>query len=323
SKDVRGGGRGHADPCIRPPAAAPPALLASTDPPLPRGLPLPDISRRSCQVCHNRKSPFRVNSVRGGAIAREKRQSAGYKKRMGTAIMTSRDPGRVNKPLLTEAVMFFSDQGIAREMLFTEFEALLDGLVAAPDFADETVEAVFLQINSRLYVRAAVFFTVDFDLDGYVNRVWNLPLRTLAEKAARGADMGGGPIRLSCLGFCHHKAYQHTMWKPGQRGGKADAAWIKQAVTRHGVGITAEDEEEAADSVDPLLEMTAEMERLRKSHAGEVDEYLRQIGELQARLRQQEQEHRDELDRLRGEHADHLTIVRGELQDIKRQLEEQ
>src|SRR5690606_23283896 len=159
STDVRGGGRGRADPCIRPPAAAPPALLASTDPPLPRGLPLQDISRRSCQVCHNRKSPFRVNSVRGGAIAREKRQSAGYKKRMGTAIMTSRDPGRVNKPLLTEAVMFFSDQGIAREMLFTEFEALLDGLVAAPDFADETVEAVFLQINSRLYVRAAVFFT--------------------------------------------------------------------------------------------------------------------------------------------------------------------
>lgn len=269
---------------------------------------------------------------------------------MGTAIMTSRDPGRVNKPLLTEAVMFFSDQGIAREMLFTEFEALLDGLVAAPDFADETVEAVFLQINSRLYVRAAVFFTVDFDLDGYVNRLWNLPLRTLAEKAARGPDMGGGPIRLSCLGFCHHKEYQHSMWKPGQRGGKADLAWIKQAVTRNGLGIIGEDEEakvvlttenlqvvaedawygatasqeeEAADSVDPLLEMTAEMEKLRKSHAGEVDEYLRQIGELQARLRQQEQEHRDQLDRLRGEHADHLTIVRGELQDIKRQLEEQ
>ena len=65
------------------------------------------------------------------------------------------------------------------------------------------------------------------------------------------------------------------------------------------------------------------MDKLRKAHAGEVNEYLRQIGELQARLRQQEQEHRDELDRLRGEHADHLTIVRGELQDIKRQLEEQ
>src|SRR5690606_41030955 len=73
------------------------------------------------------------------------------------------------------------------------------------------------------------------------------------------------------------------------------------------------------DALPILLEMTAEMEKLRKSHAGEVDEYLRQIGELQARLRQQEQEHRDELDRLCGEHADHLTIVRGELQDIKRQ----
>src|SRR5690606_4638795 len=105
-QDVRGGGRWHADPGIPPTPAAAPALRASTGPPFPRALPLPDISRRSCQVCHNRKSPFRVNSGRGGAIAREKRQSAGYKKRMGTAIMTSRDPGRVNKPLLTEAVMF-------------------------------------------------------------------------------------------------------------------------------------------------------------------------------------------------------------------------
>ena len=84
------------------------------------------------------------------------------------------------KPLLTEAVMFFSERGICKEMLFPEFEALLDGLVAAPEHADETVQAVFLQINTRLHVRAAVFFNIDFDLDGYVNRLWNLPLRQIA-----------------------------------------------------------------------------------------------------------------------------------------------
>lgn len=66
------------------------------------------------------------------------------------------------KPLLTEAVMFFSERGISKEMLFPEFEALLDGLVASPEFADETVEAVFLQINARLQVRAAVFFYPGF-----------------------------------------------------------------------------------------------------------------------------------------------------------------
>lgn len=261
-------------------------------------------------------------------------------------MMNSRNLDRIYKPLLTEAVMFFSEQGISREMLFAEFEALLDGLVAAPDFADETMEAVFLQINHHLHVRAAVFFTIDFDLDGYVNRLWNMPLRNLAEKAGRGPDMGGGPIRLACLGFCNSKAHQHNLWKPGQRGGKADLAWIKQAVTRNGLGILGEDEEARAVLVTENLQMAAEdtwydpsttpaeetareaeltdaMDKLRQAHAGEVTEYLRQIGELQARLRHQEQEYRQQLDLLRGEQADHLTVVQGELLDIKRELEEQ
>ncbi|WVM93440.1 hypothetical protein ULG90_05765 [Halopseudomonas pachastrellae] len=121
------------------------------------------------------------------------------------------------KPLLTEAVMFFSERGISKEMLFPEFEALLDGLVASPEFADETVEAVFLQINARLQVRAAVFFTLDFDLDGYVNRLWNMPLRQIAERAERGPDMGGGPIRLVCLGYNKQPQYRPMLWKPGQR----------------------------------------------------------------------------------------------------------
>ena len=255
------------------------------------------------------------------------------------------DPGKIQKPLLTEAVMFFSEQGISREMLYPEFEALLDGLVTAPDFADETVEAVFLQINHRLHVRAAVFFTLDFDMDGYVNRLWNLPLRNIAEKAGRGPDMGGGPIRLACLGFCANRNYLPHLWKPGQRGGKADLAWIKQAVTRNGLGILGEDEEAkavlAADNLQVAAEdawygaasapaegvaretLLADMDKLRKAHAGEVAEYLRQIGELQARLRQQEQDYRQQLDMLKGEHAEHLTIAQGELLDIKRELAEQ
>src|SRR5690606_27760570 len=259
--------------------------------------------------------------------------------------MISSDPGKIQKPLLTEAVMFFSEQGISREMLYPEFEALLDGLVTAPDFADETVEAVFLQINHRLHVRAAVFFTLDFDMDGYVNRLWNLPLRNIAEKAGRGPDMGGGPIRLACLGFCANRNYLPHLWKRGQRGGKADLAWIKQAVTRNGLGILGEDEEAkavlAADNLQVAAEdawygaasapaegvaretLLADMDKLRKAHAGEVAEYLRQIGELQARLRQQEQDYRQQLDMLKGEHAEHLTIAQGELLDIKRELAEQ
>lgn len=262
--------------------------------------------------------------------------------------MNASEVGRIQKPLLTEAVMFFSEHGISREMLFPEFEALLDGLVAAPECADETVEAVFLQINHRLHVRAAVFFTLDFDLDGQINRLWNMPLRQLAEKAGRGPDMGGGPIRLSCLGFCTTNEYRAGMWKPRQRGGKADLSLIKQAVTRNTLGILGEDEEAravlATDNLQVAAEdawyggnpvpvaddaavsnedLAAELEAQKKAHAGEVVEYLRQITELQSRLSVQEQIHRQQLENLRVQHAEQLSVAQGELLDIKLELAEQ
>lgn len=261
--------------------------------------------------------------------------------------MNASEMGRIQKPLLTEAVMFFSEHGISREMLFPEFEALLDGLVAAPECADETVEAVFLQINHRLHVRAAVFFTLDFDLDGQVSRLWNMPLRHLAEKAGRGPDMGGGPIRLSCLGFCNTNEYRAGMWKPRQRNGKADLSLIKQAVTGNALGIIGEDEEARAvlatdnlqvvaedawyggnpvplaGDADAQTDLAAELKALKTAHAGEVTEYLRQITELHSRLSVQEQIHRQQSENLRIQHAEQLSVAQGELLDIKHELAEQ
>lgn len=262
--------------------------------------------------------------------------------------MDARDVVRIQKPLLTEAVMFFSEYGISREMLFPEFEALLDGLIAAPECVDETIEAVFLQINHRLHVRAAVFFTIDFDMDGYVNRLWNLPLRQLAEKASRGPDMGGGPIRLVCLGFGSGQ-YQANMWKPRQRSGKADLTLIKLSVLRNALGILGDDEEALAVLAGGHLQMAAEdawygnnspasgaetqreaelalaaeMEALKKAHVGEVAEYLEGIAALQKRLSVQGQVHRRQLDELRAQHDDQQAVARGELMDIKQELAEQ
>lgn len=260
------------------------------------------------------------------------------------------------KPLLTEAVMFFSERGICKEMLYPEFEALLDGLMGTPDFADETMEAVFLQINSRLQVRAAVFFTLDFDMDGFVNRLWNLPLRTLAEKAARGPDMGGGPIRLVCLGFTNQPQYKPHLWKPGQRGGRSDLAWVKEAVRRNALGIVGEDEEALALLASERLQVAAEdswygggnsIESVRlggqppaeavaapaaaqPAEAPATQEreefqrklalYTRQIQSLQEQLRAVQSAHQAELERLKEEQTDHLKVAQGELLDIKNEL---
>ena len=261
---------------------------------------------------------------------------------MGTAV----------KPMLTEAVMFFAERGICKEMLFPEFEALLDGLVASPEFADETVEAAFVQINSRLQVRAAVFFTLDFDLDGYVNRLWNMPLRQLAEKAERGPDMGGGPIRLVCLGYNKQPNYRPLLWKPGQRAGTNDLALIKDAVKRNTLGILGQDEEEIGIIATERLQVAAEdswygsgviidpdnttllpiessaphsddLDEVLEQHALEVREYQRQIELLNNRLKALTFEKDQALAEIKGTHADHLEIVQGELLDIKQELAQQ
>ncbi|WP_022962249.1 chromosome segregation ATPase [Halopseudomonas pelagia] len=252
----------------------------------------------------------------------------------------------VRKPLLTEAVLLFSERGIAKEMLYPEFEALLDGLVSSPEFADETVEAVFLQISNRLHVRGAVFFTIDFDLDGNINSLWNMPLRNMVEKAGRGPDMGGGPIRLVCLGFASDTKYRPHLWKPGQRGGRSDLLMIKEAVTRNTLGILGDDEETLTVLQTDRLQVAAEdawyggvnnvvpidgaNQSAVSDSASAVDaraaERARQdaeIAELHEQIDQLVQQKHAELIALRQQHEDNLAIIQGELGDIKNELAQQ
>ena len=95
-----------------------------------------------------------------------------------------------NKAQMTEAVLFFNERGVCKQMLFPEFEALLDNVVNMPEFADEQMRLVYVLINPRLMVRAAVFFYLDFDERGSADSGWNLPLRHLADNAGRGPDLG-------------------------------------------------------------------------------------------------------------------------------------
>lgn len=252
----------------------------------------------------------------------------------------------MHKPLLTEAVLFFSERGIAKQMLYPEFEALLDGMMSTPEFADETVEAVFVQINSRLHVRAAVFFTLDFDLEGNISPLWNIPLRTLAEKAGRGPDMGGGPIRLACLGFCNDSRFKPNLWKPAQRAGKSDLLTVKEAVTRNTLGILGEDREALGVIRPEHLQMAAEdawygnggtvspqpqAGQASAEKAGSRDKAdapaaeqhaacKEQISDLKRQLGELRQLREVELAAERQRHQDHLSIVQGELLDIKNEL---
>jgi hypothetical protein len=161
-----------------------------------------------------------------------------------------------NKAQMVEAVLFFNEQGVCKQMLFPEFEALLDNVVSMPEFADQQMRMAYVLINPRLMVRAAVFFYLDFDEAGAADSGWNLPLRHLADNAGRGPDLGAGPIRLACRSQCPVSWHQMHLWDPSLAPGKNDLALIRDVVKRNALGLLAE--EETAVVLPERLQVAAE-----------------------------------------------------------------
>ena len=83
-----------------------------------------------------------------------------------------------------EAILFFQDGEVQKEMMFAEFEAVLDGIVGLDDLAGEVMQAAFVMVSGRLAVKGIAFFEISFDSEGYADPKWNIPLRTLVDRSA-------------------------------------------------------------------------------------------------------------------------------------------
>lgn len=59
-----------------------------------------------------------------------------------------------------EAILFFDDLKIVKEMTFLEFQAILDSYVPLHDMANRTMGAAYVRINVEYHVTAAVFFVL-------------------------------------------------------------------------------------------------------------------------------------------------------------------
>lgn len=156
------------------------------------------------------------------------------------------------KPQTVEAVLFFNDGGICKEMLYPEFEAILDGIVNLPEYADQQMRAVYVLVNARLQIRAAVFFYIDFNDDGSADSGWNIPLRSLAERSGRGPDLGGGTIRLACRSQCPVSWQQMHLWDPELTSGNNHFAMLRDRITRNQLGLLVEEEVPQAVPTDRL-----------------------------------------------------------------------
>lgn len=134
---------------------------------------------------------------------------------------------------LSPAVLFFDDERLSREMLFSEFEAILDGFVPVTELAGQTATCVYLQVIPGPQVHAAVFFLISFDAEGMADHRWNVPLEQLAENSAKGPDLGGGPIRLACRSQCCIAWHQQQLWDPVMAPGKNHFNTIKKVIKRN------------------------------------------------------------------------------------------
>jgi len=113
-----------------------------------------------------------------------------------------------------QEVIFFFDEGqIVKEMYYSEFEAVLDGVVGLSGFSGKVIRSAYLNIDSNLSVVSCVLFKLSFDREGRPPQKWNLPLRNLADRAGE-AGIDGHYFRLACRSQCSISWYAKELWDP-------------------------------------------------------------------------------------------------------------
>ncbi len=240
-----------------------------------------------------------------------------------------------NKPQMVEAVLFYNEGTICKEMLYPEFEAVLDGVVALPEFADRQMHAVYVMINPRLQVRAAVFFCLDFNEDGSADDGWNIPLRQLAERTGRGPDMGAGPIRLACRSQCPVSWHQMHMWDPKVSAERNDLALLRDTIKRNQLGLLVEDEGAPVVPAE-RLQMVAEdawyaAEAGKEATTQRSESHEREQRQKAALLIKQQRQRIANLERLREEDAlksaaaadKERKLLQDEIRSLLQQLQQQ
>lgn len=260
---------------------------------------------------------------------------------------------RSNRRQTTEAVLFFRGDKIGTEMMYPEFEAVLDDIVSLPELAGKHTRAAYVVINSRLQVRKAVLFYLGFDEQGVADPSWNIPLRQLAEKATSGPDLGDGPLRLVCRSQSPAPWLQAQLWDPDLSPGNNHLVAIRDAVRRNNLRLLVEEEEVVAATVETteqavraaptedwlqnraLVQVEAEekaarqaleqqeLERQQKHEREQRIRAARLIKQQRLRIRMLETEYAEALARIRQHNGEKLDRIQQSLDEAHQELREQ
>ncbi|MBU2710498.1 hypothetical protein [Zooshikella harenae] len=140
----------------------------------------------------------------------------------------------------TEAIMFFNTQGICKEMIMPEFEAILDGVVCMDELKGQTVRCAYVLIDTHLHVTAIVLFLLDFDQDGMADRSWNIPFKQILSSAKQGPYLGTGTTRLVTQTLCSNKTYSSNLWDQSSNNAMNELTLIKEAAKRNRLRLSTQ-----------------------------------------------------------------------------------
>jgi hypothetical protein len=221
-----------------------------------------------------------------------------------------------------EAVVLISGEKIVREMLYPEFEAILDGFVPVPDFKASSAKAVYLCVNADLCITATVFFVLDFDEKGMVDRRWNIPLQYLAEVSGKGPNLGAGPIRLACFSQCAIELQQNKLWDPHMEPGKSTFALLKKSIQTNRLGLVFKAPVDAISTHNnaPAHEQKQIVlqQKIHEHYAQELrDRLAGALKEQRLRISTLQSKHLETLKNLQHEHQQRLQAHLGRLHDLE------
>ncbi|MEQ5834186.1 DNA repair protein [Marinobacter sp. NFXS9] len=223
------------------------------------------------------------------------------------------------------AVFFMDGATVARQMRGSEFGAFLDGYVGLSDLADTEVRAVYLNLGPDLGIRGLVFFRIYFDEEGRADSHWNVPVEKFSETAAKGPDLGAGPIYLACRSQCPEPRFTDELWDPDMTPGSNHFQAIRRAVDENHLKFQKK-VMEAPDEDIPILQAAVK----RSSSTTDTREAARQrvrlartIREQRLRIKTLQSVHRDAMSDIQREHRHEMQTLRNELQAMEEKLERQ
>jgi len=222
-----------------------------------------------------------------------------------------------------EAVFFLDNHQVTRRLLFSEFEALLDGMGALPDYADEEAKAVYVVISNTGKIRALVFFILYFDDTGQADASWNVPVERLAEVSGAGPDLGGGPIRLACRGQCSINWHLNDLWDPDMTPGSNDFLLLKKAVDENRLRLSFD--EEIVEDIPVLSAAESAKVAAGDESGGEAEKRLklaRLIKEQRLRIKTLESNKEQSADSSDREQKIILHAYKNEIQSNKQSIEQ-